>query len=305
MPTTSREQLTTAAPSIGFEGVCRLAGLATTSMLDAERRRPADGQRPAYQYWTGRAWCPLWTHADTVAKPALSPAQQARWDANRTCAQCRKRSARGPWSLAGNGRRYCNPDCERQGMQEWWDGQRAAERPALAAWARQVLDDGQVVLVAVGRDFNAPVRWRAETIGGLLFDVRVIGPRADPDVRAERLAEFPDAVDTAAAQTLLEQLRGRRILTWSTWGNIRDTCLNLTADGPDQPGLQDLSAVVEDPADAVGARYARWVGTPSGSILHADRCAEQPAPYDPVERIGRMRQVLAEMAAGELAGTTA
>lgn len=286
-------------PAFGFEDGCRAAGLATRGMLDDERREPAWGQKPAAYYWTGHDYALLWRYDDTVAKPPLSPGRQARYDANRTCARCRAKSKR-PWQVARNSKRYC-PKCTKPAMQELWAAERAAERPGLEAWARELLADERAVLVA-GRGRQWVVELRAETPGGeILVDALVVHPHMWPEAAERMPAELrARAIEVEQAVDLLAPLGGRRLVSWWQSSDLVNACLNLMAQEPGGRGLHDLGFLRVDPGDQLGNRYARWVGEPNGSVEYAHTSVRQiPPAFEPGELCAQMRAAVLAMAARE------
>lgn len=289
-------------PSVGFTDLLRMVGYATADMLDTERRRPEPGTKPVGRYWTGHQWALLWRHDQTVPKTPLSPKRQRQWDFNRTCARCSKRSER-PMAKAGNGQRICGLRCEKLLMKQWWEQQRAAERPELTAWARDVRDDDRVVLVAGAGQWRWAVPMRVETLGGeVLADVHIARPRPDPVLVRGMPAEVEQrSVDAAAAAALLTAvLAGRRLLTWHPWHSLHEVAEigRLAAVEPGGPGIDDTDFLRGDLQDLVGPRYETWIGEPSGPVQYARRCRRISAGTEPREVIGRARQAIAEMAEG-------
>lgn len=284
-------------PVYGWEGLARLAGLATAGMLDAERREPAPGQKPAGAYWTGHAWANLWTYADTVAKPPLSPGRQRQWDANRTCTRCAKRSTT-PWERARNGKRYCSA-CIEPAMRELWEAERAADRPGLTAWAREVLADERTVLVA-GQERQYVTELRAETVAGdVLLDALVVYPHMDPLFADEMPADVKArAIQVEEVVDQLVELAGRRLIGWWT-RSLAGAVGRLVALEPDGRGLHAPQLLEVPDGDRAGRRYSRWVGKWWGrSVLFTPVVAEIPAAFDPVDGVAQIRAALTEMAAG-------
>jgi hypothetical protein len=270
-------------------------------MMQRRRQRPADGAEPAGCYWTGHAWHYLWRAAELVDKPPLSPARQAAWDANRTCARCSARSG-DPWPKARDGRRFC-PACVKPAMDELWAAERAADRPGLVEWARELLDDERAVLVA-GRARMGSVELRAEAVAGgeVLVDALVRYPERGRGRLV--MGELPEevavrSVDAADAGELLAGLVGRRLVCWRPWDSLMEATLNLRQSEPGGPGLDvdTLGHLRTAPDDTLGPRFDRWVGEPEGSVLYNPRCRTQQGPADPGPMVAHMRAVLAQMAA--------
>jgi hypothetical protein len=290
-------------PAYGWEQLAALAGLATGPMMRRERKQPAPGQTPAGTYWTGHAWHSLWRMADLVDMPPLSPGRQRRWDLNRTCARCEAVSA-DPWPRGRDSRRYCH-SCVIPAAEESWAAERAAERPGLTAWARELLADERTVLVS-GRSVLGAVRVLAETPGGVVLADALIRTTASgatsgnvdfyaPPSPAENGARV---LDTGSGVEVLAGLVGKRLVCWRPWTDLGEATLNLRQDQPHGPGLGPGVAgrLRTAPGDVVGPRWDRWVGHPSGSVRYADRCTVHLGPSDPAEVVPHMRRMLGHMA---------
>lgn len=282
----------------GWDRLAEAAGLATGATMRRRRQQPRPGAQPAGCYWTGHAYHYLWRVPDLVDKAPLSPGRQAAWDANRTCARCGAKSG-DPWSKARDGRRYC-PGCLRPAMEDLWAAERAADRVELGGWARELLADERVVLVA-GRAVPRAVEMRAETLDGVvLVDALVRYPERGPGrVFGELPAEVAArAIDTAAAGELLAGLVGRRLVCWRPWDSLLEATLNLRQVEPGGPGLDpDTLGHLRTAADDVlGPRFDRWVGEPEGSVFVTGRPRRQQGPVEPAALVAHMRAVLAQMA---------
>lgn len=282
-------------PAVGFETLLEMVGLATSGMLKPVRRRPADGQTPAYRYWTGHAWAPLYRLADTVALPPLSPGRQARWDAARTCRRCSKRSDY-TFAVGADGQRYCEP-CQEPAAKAWWEAERAAERAAAGAWAREVLADPATMLIA-GQRLSAYRRVLAvDLTGAVLLDVKVPHP-----YYADNLASMPadlreELVDAASVEHAAIELTYRRLIPWWTSHDVGalQAILSDTGRPPPAPGAD----LVRD-GDAFGDRYSRWVGErtyPQDSYRYRQGLRQQNPPGEFADRPATMRALLDQMAA--------
>lgn len=126
-------------------------GLATVTMLSKQRRRLADGQQPVASYWTGHQYVPLYDVAASTVLPPMTPRQQARWDAARTCARCRVlhlEPVPQRWRMQ-HGDRRLDDRCHKV---ERWAAQRPSQlalRMQATAWAREVTaDPASVLLIA-------------------------------------------------------------------------------------------------------------------------------------------------------------
>jgi hypothetical protein len=261
-------------PGYGWEKLLKIAGLANLSMMRERRKQPAEGQQPVGYYWTGHAYTLLYRAEDTVDMPPLSPGRQRLWDAARTCARCGKRSEHGPWDRGRDNQRYCSP-CQEPAARELWEQERAADRPIVAEWARATLADPSLVLFGAQHETYWRVVHVEDVAGRVLLDgvrVRWQDTPLDPT--------HPEAAALAAAMTpagLVDALAGRRVLTW--W-----------RPSPSWPPAR---------ADQAGHWYSRWVGQAAGGSCRFDpRLAEQQPPADARAQVGRIREVLAEMAGG-------
>lgn len=139
------------------------AQLATVTMLKHRRLRPAEGQKPIASYMMPRGYAELFAVADSVAMPPLPPSRQAAWDLARTCAHCKARADQ-PHGKGHDGQRYCEP-CQEPAAERRWHAERAADRARAQAWARDVLDDSDALLVyfsGTWQNFDL----RVETLSG-------------------------------------------------------------------------------------------------------------------------------------------
>jgi len=281
-------------PGYGWKQLLELAGMATVTMLKRHRREPADGQKPVGYYWTGHDYALLYTAAEAVAMPPLSPGRQRRYDHARTCAECGAR-ALDPFERGDDGQRYCGP-CQGPVHERLWHTARAADRPVIATWAAGVLADPRVVLGGSGHhQFYRQVQV-VDLAGVVLLDAKVRYYARGID---ERVLQRPELADTVSPADLVDQvaaLVGRRLVTW--WPSLSpDLAVEFDSEGRGVPAL------VTAADDYLGHLYDRWVGKVAGSSYrYQPRLAHQPPPWEPVEQVTRMRDLLAEMATGEPTG---
>jgi uncharacterized Zn finger protein (UPF0148 family) len=282
-------------PIYGYEGILRLAGLATAGMLKRDRKRPGDGQKPAGQYFTGYEYAALYRLDEVVDLPALSPGRQRLYDANRTCARCSKRS-KTPWGKGRDGKRYCSV-CQEPAAKELWDREQAERRRASAAWAREVLADESVVLAATRpRQF-----WReayaTDLSGAVLLDAKVrFGQDITPyAARAEGIAETVAPADVLDRVLALAQ---RRLVVWRPGCGLEELAADLTPGRLGrEPGDVELPRLAAASGDGFGKRYDNWVGRLAGSSYRwHPSVAVQPCPWEPDQNVAAMRSALAEMA---------
>jgi hypothetical protein len=285
-------------PIYGWESVLRLAGLATAGMLKRDRRRPADGQKPAAQYFTGYEYAPIYKLDETVDLPPLSPGRQRLYDANRTCARCAKRS-KTPWEKGRDGKRYCSR-CQEPAAKELWDREQDERCKASAAWAREVLADESVVLVATRpRQFWREV-YVVDLSGAVLLDAKVrFGQDITPyAARAEGIAE---TVGPADVLDRVLPLVSRRLIAWRS-SDIPDLAWLFN---PESLGRDVEIRLAARPGDDFGKRYDNWFGELAGSSYRWHPTVRmQPSPWEPDERVAAMRTALVDVAdtAAEVSG---
>lgn len=283
----------------GFEDGLRAAGLATASMLDRQRRRPADTQQPAARYWTGHEYALLWNYEETVSKAPLSPAQQARWDANRTCARCDARQE-DPYPKGPDGLRYCEP-CQEPAALAWWEQERAADRPGLTAWATEVLADPRTVLVGM-RQLQYRVQIVAVDVNGQpVFESHVLYPGLDEMVARTIPAEVAArAVEVEQVAAALRDLQGRRFISWWRSSSLDYALRDLGARaGQARWSALGLDLAVFDSAedDWFGQRWSRWLGQLAGTARFHPTLRTVPPPHEPAEIVKAIKAGLCEMAA--------
>jgi hypothetical protein len=279
-------------PCYGFEGLLRLAGMANLTMLRQHRRQPADGQKPVACYWSGHDYVALYREADAVDMPPLSPGRQRAYDRNRTCAECGKRSL-DPWELGEDRKRYC-PACQDPVHQRMWEQARAADRPTIAAWARDVLADRNVILGAsMGPQWYREVHV-VDLAGAVLLDAKIrFSTRADPEWLAKEHFAGTVSPDDPGIVERVRELASRRPVTWWPTTDLRRLAVEF-----DDLGRPVAGPVSTADGDRFGPWYDRWAGKiAGGSYRYQPRLANQPPPWDPREQIAEMRRILAEMAA--------
>lgn len=282
-------------PIYGWETLLRMCGLVTVSMLKADRRRPADGQEPVAQYWTGHEYRPLYKLDGVVDLPPLSPGRRRLYEANRTCARCGRRSKL-PWEKGRDGKRYCS-QCQEPAAQDLWDREQMERRKASSEWAREVLADDSVVLAAT----RAHQFWReayaADLHGAVLLDAKV-RYAAEITPYAARADGIADTIPRADVVDRLVALAGRRVVTWWPGRGLQDLVADLTQARADrEPDERELPQLATVAGDDFGRRYDNWVGKLSGgSYRWHPAVAHNPAPWEPEENVATMRAHLAEMA---------
>lgn len=293
------EKPTEGLPVYGFEGLLKLAGFASQTMLKSERRQLADGQKPTAQYWSGHAWVLLYQASDAVDMPPLSPGRQRLYDKARTCAMCGA-TRKGTYEKGRDGERYC-ATCQKPAAEQLWQREREADRPAVVEWARGVLADPTVVLGA----FQYQTYWRENIVvdlgGAVLLDAEIRHNLSEPD-ESHPQVEALRCRSPLAAMDQIEALRGRRMIAWHT-----DSAPALVTSWDDNSWPAAYATKVER-TDALGGWYDRWIGElrPNGSYLYHPQLHHQHwAPRDPRECVARMRELLTEMASGEQPAATA
>lgn len=269
-------------PIYGFETLLRKLGLATAGMLKQHRRRQAESQRPVACYWTGHAYANLYNEAEAVDLPPLPPGRQRRYDEARTCAECGKR-ALDPFGKGRDDRRYCSP-CQGPVHERLWREERAADRPVIAAWAREVLADPRTVLAGVRSDTYWREVFVIDVAGREVLDARVRHHDAAPDPAHPRAAEL--SLMPSPSEMLAALDEGRVISWWWTTS---------------PPSADGRSVVAE--GDLFGRWWARWVGelAPGATYRFHPRVADQSPPVDSAEQAGRMLELLHEMSAWQSA----
>lgn len=280
-------------PIYGWEGILHLAGLATAGMLKRDRKRPGDGQKPVGQYFTGYEYAPLYRLDEAVDLPPLSPGRQRLYDANRTCARCGARS-KAPWEKGRDGKRYCY-GCQEPAAEELWHREQVERTKASAAWAREILADESVVLLAVrSRQYWREV-YAADLAGAVLLDAKVRYSQtvAEGNPKADELAATSgpaDVLDRVLA------LASRRLVTWRSDAGAELSWLLNPASLGREVDLELRLATAS--GDHFGRRYDNWVGKlAGGSYRWNPTVATVPAPWEPAELVATMRTALAEMAA--------
>ncbi|MBX7264946.1 hypothetical protein KIF24_01995 [Micromonospora sp. Llam7] len=241
-------------------------GLATVTMLRRLRRRPAEGQKPAATlFYHGNKHTDLYEITASTPLPALSPGRQAAWTAARTCARCAA-TRPDPLEFIDRGRRLC-AGCvvtERS----------AAARPswlrlraAAVAWAGDVLDDPDTVLIAAYglTDWGAPYHVHAITLDGQVL-VDVVARRAYPSAEGA-LAGIDRVLGGIAADRLvpvLTSLVGRRLIhtvrsKLGHYGGHTTPLARLSelTRGPYSPGLTDPS-IRQEREDDFHLRWTDW-----------------------------------------------
>lgn len=277
-------------PVITFDFLLRDAGLATVTTLKKHRRQPAPDQEPAGCYWTGHDYVLLYDAELAVDMPAMTPGRQRRYDEARTCADGCGFTSLDPLALGWDKKRYCSK-CFRPAMERLWRAERAADRPAITAWARGVLDDPATVLVA-----KVPQQYWQEIVvqdlsGAVLLDAKVRSSSVDSDWLQERPELFEDSVDPRTIVEQLLALGGRRLVAW-TWP------LSPLWVEWDECGRGVTRCPSPAEGDFAGGWWDRWVGEPAGhyDFVYQPRLAQQGRPFDAHEQVERLREVLTEMA---------
>lgn len=280
-------------PVYGQETILGLAGLASVTMLRADRREPAPGQKPVACTWTGYRYMLLYRADEAVAMAPMSPGRQRLYDANRTCARCSKTS-KWPWERERDGRRYC-PGCSGPAMKELWETERAQDRPVITRWAAGVVGDPKVILAA-RRNHLYWQRWHIEDLGGevlLAANVRDTDLPVEEDHPMRAEPGFETTVSLADIADQVAALADRRMLAWDAWIAPR---LSLA---PREDGKWGDPVVVVARTDEVGGWWSRWVGRPCGPYTqHHLKVVPQQPPWDPAEQVAHMRQAILAMAAG-------
>jgi hypothetical protein len=188
----------------------------------------------------------LYEIAHTLDLPPLSPAQQARWDSARTCAECGLTSV-DPLFLGPDKRtRWCSSHQDLP-WRRLWEERVARGRAEAAAWAAEVLSDPTAVLCASFAGSRGALV-RVEGLSGrVLVDVRV-RPEPPGGLRPEWIEGLPgEVVDTATAIDRLTPISGCRGIHWGgsdlawVWG-VLGTVMPKSV-----------------PADRFGARWADWL----------------------------------------------
>ncbi|WP_436528594.1 hypothetical protein [Actinoplanes sp. HUAS TT8] len=276
-------------PIYDFKALLTIAGLATQQMLRQDRRQLAKDQQATGQYWSGHAWILLYRAADAVDMPPLSPGRQRLYDKARTCADCGA-TRKDTHPRGRDGERYCGT-CQGPAAERLWQRERAADRPAVAAWARSVLDDPTVIFGA--REYEPD--WTKNLIvdrnGQVLLDASIRHYITEPDPR------HPYAEDLALMSPLavidqVTALRGRRLIAWEA-----HSAPELVTSFDDR-GWPAAHAAQVASGDAFGRWLDRWLGDlePNSSYLHHPRLKQQRAPRDPAECVALMRRLLPQMA---------
>lgn len=275
-------------PAYGWESLLELADMATATMLKRHRREVPPGAKPVGCYWSGHDWVLLWRASEAVAMPPLSPGRQRLYDRNRTCGECGKKSL-DPFELGRDGRRYCSP-CQGPVHERLWWQERQRDRPVITEWARGVLADESVVLAAARSHQWYREVYVADLAGTVLFEAKVCySAKADPDYLARHPEQFEGTVSPADVVDQLGALAQLRIVTWGPFSDLRDLAI-MAGDGV------DAGALTTGRSDYLGEWWNRWVGEVSGSYRFDPRLKHQPAPWEPVEQVARMRELLGVMA---------
>lgn len=282
-------------PAYSYEGILRLAGLATSGMLKRDRKRPADRQKPVGQYFTGFEYHGLYKLDEVVDLPPLSPGRQRAYDRNRTCAHCGAKQ-KIPFAVGDDGKRYCEP-CQEPASKRLFEVQQAERRKASAAWAREVLADERTVLVHEETDWwSTSLRAEAPT-GELLADWRVRDPHYGYADKEQPFTDEQLACSVAPADVdvlLVRMLAARRLVPWWDRSGGELTRLLRLVD-------VDVPAMRQGNGDSFGKRYSNWLGQRwGGPYRHrVDSIAAQQPPREAADVLAKMRSALAEMAATE------
>jgi hypothetical protein len=167
-------------------------------------------------------------------------------------------------------------------------------RMASAVWAREVLADTAVALVATRpRQYWREV-YAADLAGTVLLGANV---RYRQDiVELERHRAREELTTTSGPADVLHQavtLTGRRLIAWRT-GDIPDLVWLFN---PEAVGRDVDLRLAAAPGDDFGKRYDNFVGQLSGtSYRWHPTVAHQPSPWEPHVRVAAMRAALDEMA---------
>lgn len=246
-----------AGPVYGF-GELPAEHLATQTMLTTEKRmQPAPGQNAIATYKVRKGTVPLYAVADAAPMTALSPARAQAWNDARTCRRCLKFSAR-PWTEYGDAGRLCT-GCQLVIADERWTAQARVAQAEAAKWARGVLADPDVLLIARTREFAKP-RIRIETLGAdgaatVVFDGRVrqiddpgsiqFSPTWTPEKAQAWIDTYADTTSPSEFRQLADTLHEARTIAW----HPGDRSIHIAHDLP-----------LVQFGDSVDTRLALWSG---------------------------------------------
>lgn len=236
--------------------------LATVTMLKHRRLRVAAGQKPvASLLYHGNEYTPLYKVAAAEPMRPLSAKRQAAFDRVRTCDRTGQLHV-GPPLEVWQDRRLCGSCIEAISEIAWRKRQRV-NRAECADWARGVLADPTVVLVA-----------ESSRLGGAWFEpLDVYAVTGDGQVLLDatvRNHHKPDAGGTPVENILdaIREIAHRRRVGW--WTND----LNGLADEVGWSGLRNADGswlqLGVSGLDHVGDRWSVWAG---------ERPAEWPWRY--------------------------
>jgi hypothetical protein len=236
------ERAVTARRTTGDDGLPRHraddfpAGLATETMLRAQRRRLTPGQRHVAWYGTPYGDRALYRIADSIELPPLVGKRAEAYKAARTCARCgtvhTQRLYDNPNFKGTHGRRLLDESCRTLEFKSLEAPEAYRERQAAVAWAAEVLADERTV---VGHQryqsgLTLPGRLHLATVAGEVL----------LDLETERPWSVLDAVTW---------LDSRRLVMW--WGNTRRGDEMRLKVWDWAPSLKDSVSRDTDPRDAV------------------------------------------------------
>lgn len=287
-----------AGPLYGF-GSLPAEHLATKTMLKAERRlRPATGQLPIGDYAVRDGCAPLYAVADAEPLPALPPVRAAAWTAARTCVRCGESKPRPLNDYRGAGR-LCGP-CQKTVATERWIEQSRATQADAGKWARGLLADPTVLLMARDNDFDRPavrIEWLTLHSGIVpVFDGRLRKSENPEEVihdtpywTQEEIQRLRDRyAGTIAPSAFRDAVRGygeTRVVGW----NDRDRWIDV---------LCDLPWIA--PADEVGDRLALWSGIAPRLYGHQYWYPEPTMPWNRTANEFPLYHVQSHIHAGNL-----